>query len=238
MRNLLDNVNVGTIFLDTRLAIRRFTREATKVFRLIPTDLGRPLLDVKSDLQGEDVVLASQGVLDSLQPWERAVRTGGGGSYLVRIQPYRTLENVIDGVVLTFTDITARAQAEVAVQDARDLAERIVDTVREPLLVLDGRLTIASASRSFYRYFHVLPEETLGRPIYDVGDRQWDIPALRELLGTVLTRDEPFDDYRMEHDFPRIGRRTLILNARRVTGKDGQTRMILLAIEEMKAPPE
>ena len=237
MRNLLDNVNVGTIFLDTRLAIRRFTREATKVFRLVPTDLGRPLLDVKSDLQGENVLLAAQGVLDSLLPWERAVPTGGGGSYLVRIQPYRTLENVIDGVVLTFTDITARAAAELAVQEARDLAERIVDTVREPLLVLDVRMAITSASRSFYRYFHVSPEETLGRPIHEVGDRQWNIPALRTLLESVLARDEPFDDYRVEHDFPRIGRRSLVLNARRVNGKDGQTRMILLAFEEAPAAP-
>ena len=237
MRNLLDNVNVGTVFLDTALAVRRFTREATKVFRLIPTDLGRPLADIKSDLEGVDLSLASRGVLDTLLSWEREVRSAGGGWYLVRIQPYRTLENVIDGVVMTFTDITARATAELAVQEARDLAESIVDTVREPLVLLDGRLAISSASRSFYRYFQVSPPETVGRPIYEVGDRQWDVPALRELLETVLTRDQAFEGYRIDHDFPRIGRRSLILNARRVRGKDGRTRMILLAIEEVRGDP-
>ena len=235
MRNLLDNVNVGTIFLDTKLAVRRFTREATKVFRLIPTDLGRPLADIKTDLGGVDLLLAARGVVDTLLPWEQEVRSLGGGSYLVRIQPYRTLENVIDGAVMTFTDITARAMAEVAVQEARDLAESIVDTVREPLVLLDGKLTLTSASRSFYRYFQVSPEETIGRPIYALGDRQWDVPALRELLETVLARDQAFDGYRIEHDFPRIGRRSLILNARRVPGKDGKTRMVLLAMEEERA---
>ena len=237
MRNLLDSVNVGTVFLDTQLAIRRFTREATKVFRLVPTDLGRPLLDIKTDLEGVDLIFAAQGVLDSLLPWEREVRSGGGSAYLVRIQPYRTLENVIDGVVMTFADITARATAEVAVQEARVLAESIVDTVREPLVVLDGRMVITSASRSFYRYFQVSPEETLGHRIFELGDRQWDIPALRELLETVLTRSRAFDGYRVEHLFPRIGQRTLLLNARRVVGKDGETRLVLLAFEEAPQKP-
>jgi two-component system CheB/CheR fusion protein len=237
MRNLLDNVNVGTIFLDTNMAVRRFTREATKIFRLVPTDLGRPLTDIKSDLEGVDLPLAARGVLDTLLPWEREVRSAGGGSYLVRVQPYRTLENVIDGAVMTFTDITARATAELAVQEARNLAESIVDTVREPLVLLDGKLVITSASRSFYKYFQVSPEETVGRPIYDLGDHQWDIPALRQLLETVLARDQAFEGYRMEHDFPRIGRRSLILNARRVPGRDGRTRMILLAIEDSRGAP-
>ena len=112
-----------------------------------------------------------------------------------------------------------------------------MDTVREPLLVLDGRLVITSASRSFYRYFQVSPEETVGRAIFDLGDHQWDIPALRELLQTVMVHSRSFDGYRVSHAFPRIGHRDLVLNARRVEGKDGQTRLILLAIEEAKAPP-
>jgi two-component system CheB/CheR fusion protein len=103
-------------------------------------------------------------------------------------------------------------------------------------VVLDGRMVITSASRSFYRYFQVSPEETLGRTIFELGDRQWDIPALRELLETVLTRSRAFDGYRVEHLFPRIGQRSLLLNARRVVGKDGETRLILLAFEE--APPQ
>jgi two-component system CheB/CheR fusion protein len=174
-------------------------------------------------------------VLDTLAPCEREVRTVDGAWYLARIQPYRTLDNVIEGVVLTFTDISKRVAAEAAVQAARELAEGIVDTVREPLLVLNGAFEIMAASRSFYRSFQVGAEETLGRAIYDLGNRQWDIPALRELLETILPRDQSFDGYVVEHDFPALGRRRMLLNARRLVGKAGGTPLILLALEDAGA---
>ena len=96
---------------------------------------------------------------------------------------------------------------------------------------------MVSASRSFYQCFHVAPEETVGRPLYELGERQWDIPALRELLETVLPRDRSFDGYAVEHDFPFIGRRKMLLGARRIIGKAGDTQLILLAME-MQAPGE
>ena len=117
-------------------------------------------------------------------------------------------------------------------ETARDLAEGIVDTVREPLLVLDGALKIVSASRSFYRNFRVTPEDTLGRPLYDVGNGQWDIPELRELLETILPRDRSFEGYVVEQDFPAIGRRRISLNARRIAGRGGDTQLILLAMQD------
>ncbi|MDP1633629.1 MAG: CheR family methyltransferase, partial [Gallionellaceae bacterium] len=138
MKNLLDNINIGTIFLNDTLNIKRFTREAIRVFRLVATDVGRPLGDIKSNIRDDDLLADAQTVLDSLVPREREVCTNGGEWYLARIQPYRTLDNIIDGVVLTFTDISKRMLAETAMKDARELAESIVDTVREPLLVLDG----------------------------------------------------------------------------------------------------
>ncbi len=165
------------------------------------------------------------------------MRSVRGAFYLTRLQPYRTLDNVIAGVVITFTDISSRVTAETAVQEARQLSENIVDTVREPLLVLDGRLQVASASRSFFQYFKVAPAETIGRVVFDLGNRQWDVPALRELLEKVLARDLVFDGYVLEHDFPVIGRRRLILNARRVVGQGGETRRILLAMEDDRGAP-
>ncbi len=235
MKNLLDNVNVGTIFLDEHLAIRRFTRDAARVYRLVATDVGRPLIDIKSDIKDEDLLAKSQAVLDTLVPWEREVHAVGGAWYLARIQPYRTLDNVIDGVVLTFTDISQRIRAEAEKRDAQALAENIVSTVREPLIVLDAKLLVVSASRSFYRVFQVTPENTMGRPLYELGDRQWDIPALRELLENILPRNQSLEDYVVEHDFPVIGRCKMLLNARRIVSDSGETQLILLAIEEVKA---
>jgi len=233
MKNLLENVNVGTIFLDERLAIKRFTRDAVKVFRLAASDMGRPLADIRSNIPDDDLIPEAQGVLDSLIPREKQVRTTGNEWYQVRIIPYRTYENVIDGVVLTFSDITELKAVEAAAKVARDYAQSIVDTVREPLVVLNSRFEVVSASRAFYRTFDVTPEETQGLMLYALGDGQWDIPDLHELLETVLPGKTSFENFEVEHDFPGIGQRKMLLNARRVPGEAGTTQHILLAIEDI-----
>ncbi|MDP2371379.1 CheR family methyltransferase, partial [Rhodoferax sp.] len=234
LKNLLDNVNTGALFLDHDLVIRRFTREAVRTYRLIASDVGRPLGDIKSNFEAEDLMGELQSVLDTLIPREREVRTQDGAWYLARMQPYRTLDNVIEGVVLTFTDITALHEAERlrlgVAQVARELAEGIVNTVSEPLIVLDGGLKVVSASRTFYQHFRVNPEETVGRKIYDLGDGQWDIAALRELLDNILPKDQVMDGYVVEHRFPGLGLRRMVLNARRIVTALGNTELILLAM--------
>lgn len=232
MKNLLDNLNVGIVFLDQHMCIKRFTREAARVYRLVATDVGRPLADIKSDLTGEDIVVQAQLVLDTLLPCERELLTVNGTYYLVRIQPYRTVDNLIDGVVLTLTDITDRVAA-VAEHEAREFAEAIVDTVREPLIVLDDALNVISASNSFYRDFRLAPADTIGQPLYQLGNRQWDVASLRELLDAVIVHDKSFDNYVLESDFAVIGHRKILLNARRLVVKASSKRLILLAMEAM-----
>ncbi len=236
MKNLLDNMNIGTIFLDDHLVIRRFTREATKAYRLVASDVGRSLADIKSDLVGDDLLIRARVVLETLSPYEVELSTQEGISYLVHLQPYRTLDNIIEGLVMTFTDITDRVRTESAVDDARKLAQGIVDTVLEPLLVLDADLKVVSASRSFYRYFQALPDGTLGRKIYDLGNGQWNIPALRELLETILPQHQSFEGYVVEHEFPGIGLHRMLLNARRVIDAGGNTQLILFAMQEADIP--
>jgi PAS domain S-box-containing protein len=109
----------------------------------------------------------------------------------------------------------------------------IFETVREPLLVLDENLNILSANRSFYNIFKVEQGETIGHLIFDVGNKQWDIPALRKLLEDILPTHKLFDNYEVEHDFPTIGRRIMLLNARQIYRKDVGMQMILLAIEDI-----
>lgn len=231
MKNLLDNINVGTVFLDENLNIKRYTREAAQVYRLVASDVGRPLNDIKSNISDDDMLADAQAVLETLVPREREVSTIEGAHYLARIQPYRTLDNVIEGVVLTFADISQRIAAEAAAREAGMLSECIVDTVREPLVVLNATLQVVSASRSFYRDFQVAPKDTVGRPIYELGNHQWDIPALRDLLEKILPQGQSFDDFVVEHDFPSIGHRKMLLNARRIVGSGGGTQLILLAME-------
>jgi len=119
------------------------------------------------------------------------------------------------------------------VTDSPGYSESIINTVREPLIALDQDLRVVSVSRSFYEVFKVKPEETVGQLIYDLGNKQWDIPKLRELLETILPQQTSFDNYVVEHDFATIGRRIMMLNARQIQRVSGKERIILLAIEDI-----
>ena len=120
------------------------------------------------------------------------------------------------------------------VQDAYALAHAIVDTVREPLVVLDEQLRVVAASRSFYLTFKVNRDETQGRLLFELGDGAWDIPKLRLLLGKIIPERGEMEDYEVDHDFPDIGRRTMLLNARKVFYEVGShANIILLGIEDV-----
>lgn len=129
--------------------------------------------------------------------------------------------------------ITGSLSVVMAVEEAFRYAESIVEAVREPLLVLDANLKIISANRSFYRTFQVTPGETIGSFIYGLGNRQWDIPKLREMLEEVLPEKEAFDDFEVDHNFQDIGHKIMLLNARQIYRKDIGAKMILLAIEDI-----
>ena len=131
-------------------------------------------------------------------------------------------------------DITNRKHAGIEVQEAAAYAQAIIDTVREPLVVLDKHLKVLSASRSFYDTFKVTPGETVGKYIYDLGNGQWNIPRLRKLLRDIL-KNTKLDDYAVDHIFPTIGHKFMVLNARRIYKENVGTKMILLAIEDVTA---
>lgn len=112
-------------------------------------------------------------------------------------------------------------------------AAAIMETIREPLLVLDGELRVLIANTSFYQTFRALPKETMGRPIFELGDGQWNIPRLRQLLEQLLPKDAHIDDFRVDHEFPAIGHRHMLLNARQIHREGSGTGMILLAIKNV-----
>lgn len=141
----------------------------------------------------------------------------------------------IQGVVLVFRDQTEERRAQKALEQARLFAESIVATVREPLLVLDAELRVLAANDAFYHTFQTHPKETEGRKIYELGNRQWDIPELRHLLEHILPNNTSFDDFEVTHRFENIGHRNMLLNARRIHYHGEKTDFILLAIEDITA---
>jgi chemotaxis protein methyltransferase CheR len=120
-------------------------------------------------------------------------------------------------------------------EDACALAQAIVDTIRQPMLVLDQQLRVIAASRSFYQLFVAEPGDTLGKPLGDLGDRAWDVPALKTLLDDILSRNIAMDDFEVEHAFPGIGRRSMLLNARKVFYETGAHTTVLLSFEDVTA---
>jgi two-component system CheB/CheR fusion protein len=240
LKNLLENLNIGIIFLDSELNISRFTKQATELFHLIPTDIGRPLKDINSEITIDNFVTKAKCSLELFTMHEEELKADDGKVYLMRILPYRTTEEVVEGVAITFTDITTVKALQVSYWDASEIAEKffnIFNTVRQSLITLDKELRVISANKTFYDFFKSTPEETIGNYIYNLGNKQWNIPKFRELLEEVLPKENQFDDYEIEHDFLRIGHKVLLLNARLLTQKSPLPQLILLAIDDVKPPP-
>jgi two-component system CheB/CheR fusion protein len=238
INNLLASTEIGTIFLNANLGIKRFTPSMTKLFSLIPTDEGRPIRDLTTKISYQDLYEDAQTVLDTLQAKETEVMAEDGRWLLIRILPYRTKENVIDGVVITFIDVTDRKRALEQLHAAKNFAERIVETVRVPLLVLDQDLNVISANAQFHRKFRTTLGETENTRIYDLGNGQWNIQRLRELLEQIMPNNNAVDDFEVEHDFPEIGFKKMFLNAHMIPGEGDCPCMILLSIEDVTIQAE
>lgn len=229
LQNLLAATDVATLFLNRELQIRRFTPKVGDLFNIIEADRGRPLAHITHKLHDDGLLQDARSVLDTLQPVEREMESENGRFYLVRLRPYRSIEDRIDGVVITFVDVTEMKQAEAELRASNEFQRNIVQSVREGLLVLDLDLRVEFANDSFYEMFQVSPEGTEGKLIYHLGNGQWDIPALRTLLEEILPDNKVFNDYEVRHEFDGVGERVMLLNGRRLNGQQ----RILLAIEDI-----
>ncbi|MTI84490.1 MAG: chemotaxis protein CheB [Firmicutes bacterium] len=231
--NLFRSINIPVIMLSNNLHIRCFNPAAEKTFNLIATDVGRPITDINTNFNNSNMEQAILEVIDTLISKEQEVQDRFGRWYSVQIRPYRTTDNKIDGVVISYSDIDTVRNSLALAQEARDYAEAIVETVREPLLVLDAGLHIKSSNMAFYQAFMVTPEETLNKSIFELGNRQWDIPQLRTLLEDILCNNTLFKNFEVDHNFPHVGYRKMLVNARRIVGSANQTKLILMAIEDV-----
>ena len=233
LQNILDSSGVATLFLDSALNIRFFTPAAKSLFRVIATDIGRPLADLTPLAADRDLLADARAVLASLTPLGREIEAEGGAWYVRRILPYRTQDNRVDGVVITFADISEIKAAEREIRAARAYSDSIIDTIRQPQVVLNAELQVVSANRSFYRTFALAREETVGRVLQLAADGHPEIPGLRGFLDRVRAEPAPVEDYEVEIELPLLGRRRLLLNAREIRDGPLGKPKILLAIDDI-----
>ena len=221
--------------LDGALIVQRANRAFYELFAASPAETeGRPIWDLGNGQWNipelrrllEDVLGGEPEVID--YRIEHDFETLGRRIMLVSA---RRIDR--DGrpahILISISDITAAEQLRAEVAAQKIFADKLIDSVREGLVILDFDLLVQAANQSFYDCFDVDPNETEGRLIYDLGDGQWNIPRLRQLLEAVLPNNETFDDYEVDHDFETLGRRSMLLNARRVNHLD----LILLAIRDV-----
>jgi two-component system CheB/CheR fusion protein len=238
MKNMIASTQIANLFLDDALRIKRYTPAMLNLLNLVETDIGRPVGDFSLKLDYPDMEKDIEEVLRTLALKEREVKHRDGLWYLARILPYRTTDNSIDGVVIAFIDITEQIRAQEALQDALIYAEGIVETVREPLIVLDADLRVVTANMSFYQVFKTSRGDVEKKRFFDIGNRQWNIPALREHLEKILPDSVLLENFEVACDFPELGHKRMLLNARRIHQKGQRTRLILLAIEDITGRKE
>jgi two-component system CheB/CheR fusion protein len=234
LNNLFATTEIPMIFLSRDLSIRRFTPAATTVMRLVRSDVGRSIEHIKGRFHDEQLLTDCASVLEKLSPSTAEVVSEEGRWYVRRIIPYRAEDDRIDGVSISFTDITHQKEAAAEIEEARKYSRAIVETIDTPLLVLSADFAVLSANRAFFETFRVSSAETVNRKVFDLGNRQWDIPALRDLLLKVLPEAKEIRAYEVTHSFEAIGPRIMRLNARLMHRAERPT-LILLAIEDITA---
>ena len=242
------------IALDQDLRVVSVSRSFYEVFKVNPEetvgqliyDLGNKQWDIPKLRELLETILPQKATFDNYEV-EHDFSTIGRRIMLLNARQIQRVSGKERIILLAIEDITERKEIEnglekarkeleatkISEDAAREYAESIINTVRESLIALDQDLRVVSVSRSFYEVFKVNPEETVGQLIYDLGNKQWDIPKLRELLETILPQKATFDNYEVEHDFATIGRRIMLLNARQIERVSGKERIILLAIEDI-----
>jgi two-component system CheB/CheR fusion protein len=234
MKNLLDSVSVGVIFVDTSLRIKSFTAQVKAVVNLLPSDVGRPLRDITTRLQVGDLSEDTCKVLDTFQAVEKEVRTETGEWYFMRARPYRTSENVIGGVVITLNDVTSFKKASEE-RAAANVIRAVVDTVKEPLLTLSSDLKIVTANQAFYRLFNLEEHSAEGKPLYEVAGGELDVGELRRLLEQVFFSNTVVKDYPVSLKAKDKEPVTLLLNAQTLmTPEKEKMPFILISIRHSK----
>ncbi len=232
LQNVLSSSDAATLFLDTGLHIRFFTPAIQRLFNIQQADLGRPIGDFTRSFADPELTRDAERTLTELVPIRREVLAESGSWFNRRVLAYLTADRKIEGVVVTFADITDLKRAEQRATAAQVSAENIIDTVREPLVILDDRLVVVSANRAFYQFFAATAASAVGQPLRDIQGGAFDAPEFDTLIERLLADGEPVEGVETRLRSGSDDERLMVLNAREVWHEAPERRRILVAMED------
>jgi two-component system CheB/CheR fusion protein len=224
--NLFAAASLPIVMVGPDLRIRRFTAAAETLLSLLPSDVNRPITDIRFKMAIPNLEGLLRETIDTVTARDLEVQDEQGRWYSLRMRPYKTLDNTTDGAVVELVDIDA-------LRRSADFARSVIATVQEPLVVLDGTLCVRTANLAFLRLCGYESDDIDGRSLYDLGRGEWNIPELRRLLEGILSVNGVLNDFEMYRDVEGVGRRTLLLNARRLVQANGMPPLILLSIADV-----
>jgi two-component system CheB/CheR fusion protein len=226
LNNLFSNIDMAVLVLNNYLEIRLFNPLAEKLFKILPADVGRSISDIRLKLEISDLEAKLKEVLENFVPKTEEVQNEKGRWFEMRIRPYLTAEKKIDGVVLSFIDINDLIQSKKAIDESRQFAEGVLETINEPLLVLDADLRAIMSNRAFYKLFKVEPNQVMKKLIYEIGHGQLNIPELKQAIEKNRSKGKASTGLIVDGDFPEIGKRILSLNIMQLPSEDGKQTLI------------
>ena len=232
LTNLLKSVNIPIVMVDRGLRIRRFTPVAQRTLKLIPADAGRLITDLRADVEVPQLEALISEVMNSLTTKDLEVQDRKGYWYNLQIRPYETADNKITGAVIILFDINATKLEAESSRMMASYAEAFIGTVRSSVVVLDSRLRVEKATPYFYDTFRLVPKETEGISIFDIGNGQWNFPEFHALLEETVTNRPGVSDFELEHEFPRLGRKKIALNVRRLETPNPEATRTIISTSE------
>ena len=225
-------IKVAVILLGCDLTIRRFSVHAEKIFHLAASDIGRSIRGVRHNLRVPGLDAIAAGVIAHSRECEQEVQDKQDHWYSLRVRPYLNGEGKVDGAVLVLNDIDALKNTERLITVERELAEAVIRTVPNPLVVLNADLQIQTVNEAFTRIFQLTPKQVVGRSIFEVDRGSLNFSGLRHLLEDIIPKKRFFDAFEVTQKNQKLGERVFMLNARVLLENAGKPKQILLGIRD------
>ncbi len=229
LANLVDSANVPLVIVGQDFRIRRFSA-AQGPIRLTAEDVGKSILFIGYKIPPPGLESILSETMKNMDHREFDIQDGEGRWYSMRVRPYLSLENRIDGAVIAFFDIDEVVREKEASRVASAYADAVIDALKSPSLILTRDLRVAAASRSYLECFGVSRKETVDNLLYRLGNGEWAIPDLRKMLENVVENGEPFDDFDVDHDFRNVGHRRVSISGRKIEDGGRREPLILMQI--------